>query len=282
MTSLRPWPILAAILASVILTPGAAGQDTATSSRPRGQLVERLVSNTDSTQAYALFLPDAYVETRRWPVLFVLDPRGRALLPLERLRAVANERGYIVMSSHNSLSDGRFEPNILAMNALLGDAQQSLAIDERRLYIAGFSRTARAAWLFARELGERVPGIIGTGAGIDPSFFRDDTARRPTLVFYGAIGRQDFNYDEMRELDARLDTLGVRHRVTYFRGAHSWPPDSILALRGRVAEAIRELACARRAGAVTDSTLAHRAFDPIRGSAEFRAFADSLAPDRRP
>jgi predicted esterase len=219
--------LFAAGVACACVSVAAAGQGT-TRSDQRGQLIDRIVSVTDSTQAYALFLPDAYTESRRWPLLLVLDPRGRALLPLERLRAAANARGYVVMSSYNSLSDGAIEPNVRAMNAMIADAQRSLAVDDRRLYIVGFSGTARLAWGFTRDLGEHVAGMIGVGAGIGRSSFGDDTSWR-RLAFYGASGRQDFNYDEMRTMDALLDTLGVPHRMTYFPGRHDWPPDSVLA-----------------------------------------------------
>jgi predicted esterase len=219
--------VFAAAVACAWISLSASGQDT-TRSDARGQLIERIVSGADSTQAYALFLPAAYTESRRWPLLLVLDPRGRALLPLARLRAAANERGYVMLSSYNSLSDGAIEPNVSAMNAMIADAQRSLAVDDRRLYIVGFSGTARLAWGFTRDLGEHVAGVIGVGAGIGRSSFGDDTSWR-RLAFYGASGRQDFNYDEMRTMDALLDTLGVPHRMTYFPGRHDWPPDSVLA-----------------------------------------------------
>jgi predicted esterase len=218
--------LLAVSVAYASISLSASAQDT-TRSDTAGQLIERVVSVADSTQAYALFLPTGYTESRRWPLLLVLDPRGRALLPLGRLRAAANERGYVVMSSYNSLSDGAIEPNVSAMNAMIADAQKTLAMDDRRLYIVGFSGTARLAWGFTRDLGEHVAGIIGVGAGLGRASFGDDTTWR-RLAFYGASGRQDFNYDEMRSMDALLDTLEVPHRVTYFAGRHEWPPESIL------------------------------------------------------
>jgi predicted esterase len=211
------------IAAFTCLATPAAGQGTASR---QGELVERIVSAADSSQAYALFLPAAYTEERRWPLLLVLDPRGRALLPLQRLRAVANERGYVIMSSYNSLSDGPIEPNVSAMNAMIADALRSLAIDRRRLYIVGFSGTARLAWGFTQDLREHVAGLVGVGAGIGRSAFGYDSSWR-RLVFYGASGWHDFNYDEMRLMEALLDTLGVTHRVTYFAGRHEWPPESV-------------------------------------------------------
>ncbi len=207
------------------LAPHARAQDTA-ASNPDGYLVERIVSGADSTQAYALLLPTGYTSSRRWPLLLALDPRGRALIPLQRLRAKANERGYVVMSSYNSLSDGPIEPNVHAMNAMIADAERALAIDKRRFYIVGFSGTARLAWSFARDLGDHAAGIIGIGAGVGrPSLGDDSTWRR--IAFYGGSGQRDFNFDEMAAMDALLDTLGVPHRVRYFSGAHEWPPDSM-------------------------------------------------------
>jgi hypothetical protein len=48
-------------------------------------------------------------------------------------------------------------------------------------------------------------------------------------------------------------------------------------LSGRVKEATENLECARRAGVLTPSVLADRAFDRIRGKPEFRAVADAPA-----
>lgn len=55
-----------------------------------GRVVETVVTEHDPGQQYALYLPSGYLaeraEERTWPVLFVLDPRGRAVPGIERRR----------------------------------------------------------------------------------------------------------------------------------------------------------------------------------------------------
>ena len=75
------------------------------SSLPPGRIVTRLTSVSDLSEQYAVYLPSRYRTDRSWPVLVLLDPRGRALLPMERVREVAERLGYIVLSSWNSRSD---------------------------------------------------------------------------------------------------------------------------------------------------------------------------------
>ncbi len=194
---------------------------------PSGQLQERVVAATDTSQSYVLYLPPGYSSARTWPILFVLDPRGRAM-PAEKLfEDAAGRLGWIVMSSYNSLSDGPPEANVTAMNAMLASAQ-SLAIDRHRLYLAGFSGTARASLRFATLLRSQVAGVIAVGAGLGFGFGGPDMAFAgdSTFAVFGAAGTRDFNYQEVFEMGDRLEVLRVPHRTVDFVGPHSWPPES--------------------------------------------------------
>src|SRR5690242_11073841 len=88
---------------------------------------------------FDVYLPTRYDAKRRWPILFVLDPRGRASVALDLFKPAAEQLGYIVMSSRRSLSDSNDpEVNVRAFNTMLDAAQSEYAIDLHRLYIAGF------------------------------------------------------------------------------------------------------------------------------------------------
>jgi tetratricopeptide (TPR) repeat protein len=41
------------------------------------------------------------------------------------------------------------------------------------------------------------------------------------------VGDKDFNYYEMMDLEPKLDTAGVTHRLEIFDGVHQWPPAEI-------------------------------------------------------
>lgn len=189
------------------------------------------MSVSDTTQAYALYLPPGYGAARLWPTLLVMDPRGRAMFALERFRAAAESLGWIVLSSYNTLSDAPMLPNVDAVNAMLASAQARLAVDPERLYLAGFSGTSRAALSFAVVLRGRLAGVIAVGGALGFALGGPETtfAGDSTFAVFGAAGSRDFNYEEMLALGDRFRTTRVPYRVVPFDGPHAWPPAELCA-----------------------------------------------------
>lgn len=189
-----------------------------------GRIHDSVVSRSDPTQSYALYLPSTYAATRRWPTLFVLDPRGRGRLGAELFRAGAERYGWLVLSSDDTSSDGPWEPNVRAMKAMLADADARFAVDPRRLYLAGLSGTARGAWALGLGLAPNVAGVVAASGGAPVE--SPPTRSLPFAVFATA-GNRDFNYLEMRTLDHSLDELELPHRFATFAGEHEWPPAAV-------------------------------------------------------
>ena len=121
-------------IAALAAAPAAARTEAPL---PLGRVVERVACAADASQSYALYLPSGYTPERRWPILYAFDPRERGELPVELVRATAEELGWIVASTHNFRSD---EPTtagaVAAMKALWEDTHARLAIDPRRVYAA--------------------------------------------------------------------------------------------------------------------------------------------------
>lgn len=194
-----------------------------------GRLVARESVTGDSTQQVAAYFPSGFDRTRAVPVLFVLDPRGRGELALRLFAGGAERNGWLVVSSYNSASDTDGNPNVDAMNAMLTWTQQHARMDTTRIYLAGFSGTARIAWGLAAELRPRVAGMFGTGGGVSFSAGGPEMAfgADSSFAFFGSAGTTDFNYDEMRGLATRLRLARVPSRMAWFRGPHSWPPRAL-------------------------------------------------------
>ncbi len=196
---------------------------------PPGRLDERVTSATDTSQTFALYLPPGYTTERRWPVLFVLDPRGRALLGLKLFQDAAARLGWVILSSYNTLSDGPPEPNVDAVNAMLAWARAHPSLDPTRLYLAGFSGTARAALTFAVMLRGHVAGVIAVGGALGFALGGPETAFAgdSTFAYFGAAGTRDFNYEEVLAMGDRFRTTHVPSRVMTFEGPHHWPPPDL-------------------------------------------------------
>src|SRR2546427_360766 len=219
---MRSW-MLAAAGFVFLYAPSAAAQ------APPGRLEEQVRSVTDTSQTFALYYPPGYSTERRWPVLFVLDPRGRALLALKLFQDRAARLGWVILSSYNTLSDGPPEPNVDAVTAMLAWAQAHPSLDPTRLYLAGFSGTARAALGFAVALRGHVAGVIAAGGALGFTLGGPETAfaRDSTFAYFGSAGTQDFDYGEVFALADRFRTTRVPFRVVPFDGPHGWPPPDV-------------------------------------------------------
>lgn len=188
---------------------------------PRGALIENITCQGNPSQSYALYLPSAYQPGRAWPVLYVFDARGQGKAAAAVFQKGAERFGWIVASSNNSMSDGEFEPNVTALRALWTDTHARLAVDDRRVSLAGYSGTVRTSILLSLAAPGTVVGILGAGAGFP--FDRPPTRDIP-FDFFGTVGDRDFNFYEMADLEEKLSALGLPHRIETFDGGHHWPP----------------------------------------------------------
>lgn len=186
----------------------------------RGRLVENVVCASDPSQSYTLYLPRDYTVEQRWPVLIVLDPRGRATVAAELFREAAEANGWIVFSSNNSRSDAGFSINDRAVNAILGDVAQ-YSVDRNHMYVAGFSGTATYAWLFARQ--GKLAGVIAAG---QPDTGDLDPSHAP-FAYWASVGTSDFNYLDAKRLERELAASKQPHHLEIFSGAHGWMPKDL-------------------------------------------------------
>ncbi|HEX8129107.1 MAG TPA: dienelactone hydrolase family protein [Pyrinomonadaceae bacterium] len=187
---------------------------------PRGRLIERVALRDDATQGYALYLPSGYTPDKRWPILYCLDPLARGEVPVARFLAAAEKYGWIVAGSHNS-RNGAVKTSLDATVAMWNDTRARLSIDERRIYAAGFSGGARMSVRFGYLCRGCLAGVVACGAGFPADI--KPSADVPFPV-YAIAGTEDFNFPELKKLDAALDKFSVPHRLALFDGAHAWPP----------------------------------------------------------
>ena len=214
----------------------------------KGRIIDKVVSARDPAQSYALYVPTDYDPAKKWPILYAFDPGGRGLEPVTRFKDAAEARGILVACSYNS-RNGPWEPIIAAAAAMWDDTHARLAIDDERVFAAGFSGGARAASIFPKMIGRPIAGVIACGAGLPEGFGID---KLEIAAFCGIVGTADFNFREVMDLDGSLDKRkDIAHWIRIFDGAHSWPPVPVCT------EALEwlELAAAARAGQPPDTAL---------------------------
>ncbi len=186
---------------------------------PRGRVLDRVVARGDASQSYALYLPSNYTPNHTWPVLYCLDPGAHGRAPVERFSQAAEKAGIIVVGSNNS-QNGPIGPVKEALQWMLADTHERLAIDDARIYAAGFSGGARLALAWASN--GAIAGVIACGAGFGGHVPKDIPFR-----LYASTGVDDFNYDELYKMSVELAQRGVPHRFVEFNGTHEWLPENL-------------------------------------------------------
>lgn len=190
---------------------------------PRGQISDPVQCLHDSGQSYALYLPTVYRAERRWPVIYCFDPGGRGAVPVALFREGAEKFGCILVGSNNS-KNGPWDIILQAARAIWRDTHARLAIDDQRIYAAGFSGGARVACGLGKMLSIKLSGVIACGGGLPEWLEPVDVMDVP---WFGTVGLHDFNYGEVHELDRRLRRQGTPCLLRVFQGRHSWPPPKL-------------------------------------------------------
>ncbi|MGZ8867497.1 MAG: hypothetical protein ACXW2P_04065 [Thermoanaerobaculia bacterium] len=218
----------------------------------RGTIVEKLEVEADPSVSYAYYLPKSYSTDRKWPVLFVFDPRQRGAFAADLFRDAAEEFGWVIVSSNDTRSDGPAEPNIKALNGMWPDVNKRFAVDRRRVYATGFSGGAILAWWLAEGTGS-LAGVISVGGRVNAP----EKIKEVPFAWFGIAGNTDFNYIETRDIEDRLAAAGATRRFESFDGGHRWAPKELL----RKGVEWMEIEAMRRGTRAADPEIVARAFD---------------------
>jgi predicted esterase len=188
-----------------------------------GVVLPKVVSGAQPEQSYALYLPSYYTREKRWPIVYAFDPGARGSVPVGLMKGAAERYGYIVAGSNNS-HNGAWKPEADAAQAIFQDTHARFAIDNNRVYFAGFSGGARLASTLAQKCN-CAAGVLLNGAGFSPS---GPPAAGATFSVFAAVGTFDFNYGEVLDLDATLGSLHYAHSLRRFDGPHQWAPTDVM------------------------------------------------------
>src|SRR6185436_9427379 len=122
------------------------------------------------------------------------------------------------------------------------------AIDDRRVYALGFSGLVRFAVSLALTAPGSLAGVIGANGGWP---LGKTPTKQNDIPFFFTVGDTDFAYYELRDLQEKLETAGLSHRLEIFAGSHQWPPEELFTR----AVAWMELIAMRRGLRMKDAAL---------------------------
>ena len=188
-----------------------------------GKITPEIMLQNAQGQSYAIYLPPEYNGEKKFPVIYIFDPHARGVLPLKKYEPLAKDFGYILIASNNSKNGLPAEATIQIGNSMINETMQKFRIDDRQVYIMGFSGGARVGGMITVN-DRRISGLIGCGAGLPPF----DHNALPHFHYLGIVGNGDFNYLEMKNQDEVLENALLKNHLLVFDGGHNWPPPKVM------------------------------------------------------
>lgn len=209
----------------ILIFIAAATATAAADVPPKGRVLEKVPVARDPAQHYALYLPNSYTPAQTYPVLYCFDAGGRGALPVTRFSDAAEKYGYIVVGSNNMRNGPEVDVNDI-FGKMWEDTHARFSINDRRVYLAGFSGGARLALSAGYALKGKAAGVIACSGGFPT---RQKSVPPPGFALFGTAGEWDFNNPEMRELMRAVEESAAPSRLAVFGGGHEWPPAELCA-----------------------------------------------------
>jgi len=182
-----------------------------------------LKCKADTSNNYALYIPASYNSNKPSPVIYFFDAHAAGSLPLNKYKALSEKYGYLFAGSNNSKNGNTGEVNGAFASNMMNDLQARLNIDKARIYTSGFSGGSRVAAGVAIFRGG-VNTVIGIGAGL-PNL--EKQIENP-FNYVGIAGNEDFNYNELVDLEDMFSKSPIEHTFISFNGKHEWCPVDIM------------------------------------------------------
>jgi tetratricopeptide (TPR) repeat protein len=186
----------------------------------QGVIQDSLVAQSDPNEYYALYLPEK--SNRRKKAILFFEPVGRAYLPLNLYKDLADKYGYTLICPYGS-KNGDIQPTLRAASAMLGELEL-MGYKRNQVYTSGFSGGARAASAIQKLHG--VAGVIAV-AGAWPPSEEHMPSRDDAMSYVAIVGDKDMNMVEHGQYQDYLTSLSIPNAIVYYAAGHQWPPPSV-------------------------------------------------------
>ena len=190
----------------------------------KGMVVDNLQVSDSLSESYALYLPTTFSNTKKWPVLFVFDPRGRGKSAAQLFKSVAEEQGYLVVSSNDISSENELVENVETAARLMYSVSRMLPADFQQVATAGAMDGAKVA----TSMPLMFSNILGVVAAGNQYLNMDLLDRKNDFAFIGIVGDEQFTSTGMNVTAAALDDQKHLTAVYTYEGDSDWPKPEII------------------------------------------------------
>ena len=185
----------------------------------KGAIIDGIKVTDSIAETFAIYLPQNFEMTKKWPVLFVYDTNGRGKQVISMFREAAEEQGYILAASNNINDSLSLSKNVLVSSRMFNTLFSMVPIQRNRVYTGGYTDGARLASLMPTFI-KQVKGVIACGSSV--ANIEVLSSKNP-FHFVGIVGVEDYNYTAMIGTEKVLNKLKFPNNLLIFQGGQEWP-----------------------------------------------------------
>jgi hypothetical protein len=185
----------------------------------KGVVIDGLKVADTISETFALYLPTTFETTKKWPVLFVYDIKGRGRSVVSMFSEAAERQGFILAASNHIRDSLSLSKNVLISSRMFNTVFTMVPIQKNRVYTGGYAESARLASLMPTFI-KQVKGVISCGS---PVANTEVLSSKNPFHFIGIVGVDDYNYIEMLATEKVLKSLRFPNHFLPFQGGQEWP-----------------------------------------------------------
>ena len=187
-----------------------------------GVVIPSIALRNNADETFALYLPKIFKDSINPHCIIFFDPHGDGAIPVEKYKALAENKDFILIGSNFSRNENAFENNLKHAEHLTQEVITRLHPFNSQVNFCGFSGGAKVA-LTEGPWIEEVSHVIYTGAVIQPQ------KANHAFKLLGIAGNRDMNYTDLVSFYKSSQGTPYAHDLIEWNGKHEWPDEKTFA-----------------------------------------------------
>lgn len=190
----------------------------------KGVVMDSISVNDSINETFSLYLPLEFDGETPMPVIFIFDNQGRGIKTARLFKSVAEQQGYIIVSSNAVSSEVGLKENVISAARLIENVTSIIPVDFNQISLTGIGEGAMVATSLP-ILFKNIFGVMPVGA---QNINAELLETKNPFIFVGVVGDESFNFYNMQGTAQTLGLFDFPNAVYVFNGAGEWPNTDII------------------------------------------------------
>lgn len=179
---------------------------------PKGRIIDSIPATDSTANSFALYLPQNFTTNKEWPVLFLIDAKGRGRASAQLFRRIAEEQSYIIASANVDVRQDSLQNNVKIVGSIINRVAGMLPLDKHQVYTVGLGDGGKVATALSL-IYNNISGVLT----VDNSWLNTNLLNTSNTFMYSAIAcNSRFSQFTSQETVSYLDDMDYPTELNYY------------------------------------------------------------------